>query len=181
MAAIRDSAPLDTSMGFSPLGGLVMSTRPGDVDPGLLIYLQEQEGLGPLQLDQLLNTQIGLLGLSGFTADMRELLAGSSPAAQLAIDIYCYQIRKYIGAYLAVLGGADAVIFSGGIGLHAASIRRRILKDMSWCGVNLHEAANEMAIDREHCISTEDSQVAVWVMNVDEAAAMVRSGAHLFR
>jgi len=135
IAAIDNGLPRDTSMGFSPLEGLMMATRSGDVDPGLITFLQRQEGLTPAQLDRMLNEQSGLLGISGASADMRALLESEDELAQLAVEIYCYRARKYLGAYLAVLGGANAVIFGGGVGENLPAIRERILSGMEWCGI----------------------------------------------
>lgn len=171
-AAIDRGVPRDTSMGFSPLEGLVMATRPGDIDPGAILFLQKTAGLGPDALERLLNQSSGLLGVSGESGDMRRLLASTQADARLAVELYCYRIRKYIGAYLAVLGGTDAILFGGGVGERAAAVRRQVLRDMQWCGVHLDEAANAAAVEREACISTADSRVAVWVLPVDEAAVM---------
>jgi len=127
ITATEHGAVRDTSMGFSPLEGLVMATRCGDVDAGLVIHLQRQAGLSPAATDRLLNESSGLLGLSGISGDMRVLLASENPHARLAVDLYCYRARKYIGAYLAVLGGVDAILFGGGVGENAPEIRARIL------------------------------------------------------
>ena len=169
IAAVKDGQALDTSMGFSPLEGLVMATRCGDIDPGLLSYLLRNEGLTAAQLDRLLNEQSGLLGLSGSSADMHRLLLTDDANARLAIAVFCYRARKYLGAYFAVLGGADAIVFGGGIGEHAAAIRRHILTGMEWCGITLDERANDATIGDVGRISAHDSPVEVWVLPVDEA------------
>lgn len=179
ITAVRDGKPLDTSMGFSPLEGLVMATRAGDLDPGLLLYLQEQENLSPQAMQQVLNQHSGLLGLSGISGDMRALLASTDTQARFAIDLYCYRIRKYIGAYLAVLGGADAILFGGGVGENAPVIREKILWNMQWSGIELDNISNQMAMGKEACISTRQSLAAVWVIKLDEAAAMARQAATL--
>lgn len=179
ITAVRDGKAVDTSMGFSPQEGLVMATRAGDLDPGLVLYLQEQENLSPKAMQQVLNRHSGLLGISGISGDMRELLACPEPAARLAIDIYCYRIRKYIGAYLAVLGGADAILFGGGVGENAPAIREIILQVMQWSGINLDIAANDFAQGKEARISTDQGPVAVWVINADEAVVMARQAAAL--
>src|SRR4029450_7570242 len=128
--AIDHGNSVDTSMGFTPLEGLVMGTRSGDLDPAVLEFLGAKEGLSPTEVDNLLNKQSGLLGLSGLTNDMRELLAeadeNNDRRARLAIDIFCYRARKYIGAFLAAVGGADAIVFTGGIGENSAEIRTKI-------------------------------------------------------
>jgi len=179
IAAIHSGVPLDTSMGFSPLEGLVMATRCGDIDAGLLTFLQRTEGIDTAQLEHMLNRQSGLLGLSGSSGDMRHLLAADDPAAKLAIEVYCYRARKYIGAYLAALGGADAILFGGGVGEHAAEIRQTILAGMQWCGIELDAAANASTTAQEARISTHESKISVCVIAVDEAFEMAQQGAEL--
>jgi acetate kinase len=161
-------------MGFSPLEGLVMATRSGDVDPGVLLYLQRECGMTVAALDHMLSQESGLLGLSGVSGDMRELFASNEPRARLAVDVYCYRARKYIGAYLAVLGGADAIILGGGVGEHAPQIRARILQGMEWTGIALDATHNHAAVGVDALISSADSQIAVWVLAVDEAAILAK-------
>lgn len=180
-AAIDRGAPRDTSMGFSPLAGLIMATRCGDLDPGVVTFVQKAERLGPDELERLLNESSGLLGVSGESGDMRRLLASRRPQARLAIDLFCYRIRQYIGAYLAVLDGADALLFGGGIGEAAACVRRQILEGLQWCGLRLDETANDATVDREGCISAPDSAIAVWVLPVDEARVMAEEGLRLLQ
>ncbi|MFZ5493191.1 MAG: acetate/propionate family kinase [Pseudomonadota bacterium] len=175
-AAIADGRPLDTSMGFTPLEGLVMATRCGDVDPGLLLHLQRATGLDAAQMEELLSRQSGLLGLAG-SADMAALLADPSPQARLAVELYCQRIRKYIGAYAAVLGGLDGIVFGGGVGEHAPAVRARVLADMQWLGVHLDETANA-ATGASARISTADSACAAWVFEVNEACELARAGQH---
>ncbi len=189
ITATRDGLAIDTSMGFSPLEGLVMSTRSGDLDPGLLLYLLRAGKMSVEDLDHLLNHESGLCGMAGEN-DMRKLLASNEPAARLAIELFCYRVRKYIGAYLAVLGGADAILFGGGIGEHAPAIRERILAGMEWAGIVLDRQRNLVARDAEACLSQDDSPVAIWTIPVDEAQlqaeaatdllmrAMTRNGEH---
>jgi len=172
MAAIKDGRALDTSMGFSPLEGLPMATRCGDIDPGLLTFLQRNEGMTAAQLERLLNEQSGLLGLSGTSGDMQRLLTAEDANARLAVAAFCYRARKYLGAYFAVLGGADAIVFGGGIGEHAAAIRRNILTGMEWCGIKLDDQANSETIAHGGRISADDSAVEVWVVQVDEAEVL---------
>lgn len=174
ISAIVDGVPQDTSMGFSPLEGLVMATRCGDLDPGVLLYLQREGGMTVEALDHMLSQESGLLGLSGVSADMRALLASSEPHARLAVDLYCYRARKYIGAYLAVLGGADAIVFGGGVGEHAPEIRARILQGLEWAGIALDARRNQTALGVEARITHADSPVAVWVLPVDEAAILAK-------
>lgn len=177
--AIDAGNSTDTSMGFTPLEGLVMGTRSGDLDPAVLEYLGAKEGLSPGEVDNLLNKQSGLLGLSGLTHDMRELLAeaheNNDRRARLAIDIFCYRARKYIGAYLAVLGGSDAIVFAGGIGENAPEIRAEVCRGLQWAGVELDEEANARTVGgAEGRITTAASRLAVWVIPTDEELLIAR-------
>lgn len=174
VTAIRNGQPRDTSMGFSPLEGLVMATRCGDVDPGLLLHLQRTEAMTPQHLESLLNEQSGLLGVSAVSADMQRLLETDDPRARLAVDLFCYRARKYLGAYLAVLGGADAVIFGGGIGEGAPSVRAAVLDGLGWAGIQVDPHANAVAVGREARISSTRSSAQVWVIPVDEARVLAR-------
>lgn len=180
IAAIANGLPRDTSMGFSPLEGLMMATRSGDVDPGLITFLQRQEGLTAGQLDRMLNEQSGLLGVSGASADMRELLESQDGLAHLAVEIYCYRVRKYVGAYLAVLGGADAIIFGGGVGENLPAVRERILSGMEWCGIEIDPEKNKRS-KGPVCISTAGGRIEVWVIPVDEAELLAREAVTVMR
>jgi acetate kinase len=175
VTAIDNGSPRDTSMGFSPLEGLVMATRSGDVDPGLITFLLRHENLTAEQLDELLNEHSGLLGLSGISGDIRELIGSPDKMAQLALDVYCYRVRKYIGAYLAVLGGAEALVFGGGVGENVPEVREKILTGMEWCGIEIDLNANRTAHELSR-ISSEKSRVAAWVIPVNEAAVLAREG-----
>ncbi len=179
VTASRGGAPIDTSMGFTPLEGLVMATRPGDIDAGLLLYLQRKAGMDAAQIETLLNQNSGLLGLSGISGDMRVLLASDAPEAKSAIALYCYRAKKYIGAYLAALGGADAVLFGGGVGEHSPDIRTRIIEGMQWCGLKLDTAANLSPQKRGGRVSETDSQIEIAVISVDEARVMAQAAADL--
>ena len=177
--AIADGNSVDTSMGFTPLEGLVMGTRCGDIDAALLDYIAAKEGLTLNQVESLLNQQSGLLGLSGLTNDMRDLLAEAHEhddrRARLAIEIFCYRVRKYIGAYLAALGGADAVVFAGGIGENAPEIRARICDGLSWAGLTVDPAANAALTDgKEGRFSTDASSLQAWVVPTDEELLIAR-------
>lgn len=174
ITAIEGGRPRDTSMGFSPLEGLMMATRSGDVDPGLVTFLQRHEGLSPEETDRLLNEASGLLGVSGISADMRQLLESRDERARLAVNLYGYRARKYVGAYLAVLGGADAILFGGGVGENAPAVRARILEGMVWAGIALDPKANLAAAGVESRISRPDSRVEVWVIPVDEAVILAQ-------
>jgi acetate kinase len=182
--AILNGNSVDTSMGFTPLEGLVMGTRSGDLDPAILDYIGVKEGLSLHDMEILLNKQSGLLGISGLTNDMRELLAEAQEhddrRARLAIEIFCYRARKYIGAYLAALGGARGIVFTGGIGENAPSIRERIVEGLAWQGVELDAEANARMVDRaEGLISTPASRLAVWVIPTDEELLIARDTARL--
>lgn len=179
VAAIRDGRAIDTSMGFTPLEGLVMATRSGDVDPGLLLYLQRAEGLSPERLEALLSEQSGLSGVSGLSGDMRVLLESDEPAARLAVEHYCHRARKYLGAYLALLGGADAILFGGGVGENAPFVREKILTNMEWAGIELDAARNAAAVSNEACVNSASSRIAAWVIPVDEATVLAQEAVAL--
>jgi acetate kinase len=171
VCAIRDGASIDTSMGMTPLEGLVMGTRCGDIDPGLLMYLMRTERISVRELDDLLNRHSGLLGLSGKSSDVRELqaLAGGDARAELALEIFAYRVRKYIGAYAAILGGLDAIAFSGGIGEHSSDMRQRICRGLEFLGAELDSSANAAASGKACCkIGTDKSRVQIWVIPTDE-------------
>jgi acetate kinase len=171
--AIRNGQSIDTSMGFTPLEGLVMGTRSGDLDPALVSYLARKEQVDAAEIENWLNQRSGLLGLSGLSNDMRELTAAyqTNPRARLAIDVFCYRARKYLGAYLAVLEGkAEAVIFSGGIGENSALARKNILSGMEWCGLSLDDAGNNGMVRRDGRISAAKSKLDVFVIHTDEEA-----------
>ena len=182
--AIVRGDSMDTSMGFTPLEGLVMGTRSGDMDPAIIEFIAGKEGLSIAEVDTLLNKQSGLLGVSGLTHDMRDLIAEEREhgdrRARLAIEIFCYRVRKYIGAYLAAMGGADAVVFSGGIGENSAEIRGRIVTGMEWAGLDLDPLANErFAGGAEGRISRDGARLAAWVIPTDEELLIARDTARL--
>jgi acetate kinase len=181
VAAIRGGRSVDTSMGLTPLEGLMMATRSGDLDPAILNYLCESENLSPAAVERMLNRESGLLGVSGVSGDLRELdeAAPSNPAAALAIEMFCYRARKYVGAYAAVLGRVDAVIFGAGIGEHSAAVRGRICAGLETLGIVLDEAANRAADGREACFSAAGSTVALWVVPLDEEYQIARAAARL--
>jgi acetate kinase len=177
-AAIREGYPVDTSMGMTPLEGLVMGTRSGDVDPAILNVIAAKEGLSPHEVDALLNTQSGLLGISGLTNDMRvlqhELKEHDDRRVRLAIEVFCYRVKKYIGAYLACMGGADGVVFTGGIGENSADVRARICEGLEWFGLKLDKNRNEQAIGKEERITTDDSKLHAFVIPTDEELLIAR-------
>jgi acetate kinase len=178
MAAVRDGRGVETTMGFTPTGGLVMGTRSGDLDPGVLLYLMRERGLGPAEIGDLVNRRSGMLGVSGTSGDMRDLLAreADDPGAAEAVALFCHQARKHLGALVAVLGGLDALVFTGGIGERAAPIRERICAGFGFLGIRLDPDRNQ-----EHApvISLPDGPVTVRVMRTDEESVIVRHAVHL--
>ncbi len=176
--AINRGESVDTSMGFTPLEGLVMGTRSGDLDPAILDFVAAKEGLSISEIDSMLNKQSGLLGVSGLTADMRELLdeeaENGDRRARLAIDLFCYRVRKYIGSYLAAMNGADAIVFTGGIGANSAQIRARICADMQWLGVELDTERNDALSGKDGAIGRDGARVGVWVIPTDEELLIAR-------
>jgi acetate kinase len=175
---VRNGRSVDTSMGMTPLEGLVMGTRSGDLDPAILSLIATKEGLSSTEVEALLNTQCGLLGISGVTNDMRvllqELKQHDDRRIRLAIEIFCYRARKYIGALLAGMGGADAVIFTGGVGENATEIRAQICEGLEWAGLKLDPDKNAQTRGREAQISTDDSRLQVWVIPTDEELLIAR-------
>jgi acetate kinase len=169
-AALRDGRPVDTSMGFTPLEGLVMGTRAGDLDPGLLLDLLRETGWSPARMQEALSDEAGLLGLAG-TSDVAALLARTDPPAALALEVFSYRIKKYLGAYLAALGGCDAVIVGGGIGEHAAAVRSRAFGGLEGLGLRLDEAANQAASAPAR-ISAGGSAIDAWVVPTDEETVL---------
>jgi len=171
-SAVKGCGSVDTSMGFTPLEGLIMGTRCGDIDPSIAGFLARCEGNDIGEIENWLNTKSGLLGVSARSSDMRELLKAEHQGdkrATLAVEMFCYRVRKYIGAYLAALAGADAIIFGGGIGENSPDIRTRICSGMDWCGITLDSVRNTNAVGTEGIISTDDSKIKIYVMPVDEA------------
>jgi acetate kinase len=182
--AIKGGNSIDTSMGMTPLEGLVMGTRAGDFDPAIVDFIAAKEGLSALEVESLVNKQSGLLGVSGLTNDMRELLAESKEngdrRSRLAIEIFCYRASKYIGSYLAAMNGADAVIFTGGIGENSSEVRRMICENLSWFGVELDSQLNESMIEgHEGTISKDGSRLKVFVIPTNEELLIARDTARL--
>lgn len=178
LAAVRDGIGIDTSMGFTPTAGLPMSNRSGDLDPGLVGYLALTENLTALQFHDMVNHQSGLLGVSEISSDMQDLLACESTdvRAAEAVELFCYQAKKYIGAFAAALGGLDTLVFTGGIGEHATSIRTRICEGLGFLGVNLQDTRNANAAE---VISMENSPVTVRVIRTNEELMIARSVSRL--
>ena len=174
ITAVKNGRSIDTSMGLTPLEGVPMGTRSGDLDPAILFYLAGK-GYDAEALNRLCNTKSGLLGISGISNDVRSLeeLAGKGHSrAQLAIDVFCYRIKKYIGAYAAVLDTVDAVVFTGGIGENSVFMREKICNAVTQIGVKLDYAANQAAVAKEAEINAKDSQVKVFVIPTNEQAAI---------
>jgi acetate kinase len=178
VCALRDGLSVDTSMGLTPLEGLVMGTRSGDIDPGLLLYVQRREQMSPDALDELLNHQSGLKGLSDGQSDVRKLEEAASAGdarADLALDIFAYRVRKYIGAYAAALGGLDALAFTGGIGEHSPSMRARICDGLEFLGIRVNDARNAGAVGHAAApLSPDAAPVAVWMVPTDEERQIAR-------
>jgi len=173
-AAIQRGQSIDTSMGYTPLEGLVMGTRPGDLDPGILTHLMEQ-GMTPDRLRRLLHHESGLQGLAG-SHDMRELLRRDDHAAVAAVEIFCYRILKYVGAYLTVLRGAEAIVFTGGIGENSPEIRGRICEGLRWVGLEIDDLRNARGEER---LSTQSSRMAAYTIRTDEEKVIAREAYRL--
>jgi acetate kinase len=171
LCALKQGKSVDNSLGFTALDGLCMGTRPGALDPGVVLYLFQTLGLSPKEVESILYKKSGLLGISGISSDMRELLASSEPDARLAIDYFVYQAAKEIGALAAVLRGIDGLVFTAGIGENSAEIRRRICESSSWLGVIVDDQANAARGPR---ISAPQSKVSVWVIPTNEELVIAR-------
>jgi acetate kinase len=174
LAAVRDGRSIDTSMGFTPAGGLTMGTRPGDLDPGVAWFMMQAENLTPKQFNNLINHESGLLGVSETSSDMRDLLAHESEdvRAAEAVALFCYQVKKWIGAYVAALGGVDTLVFTGGIGENAPLVRARICDGLDFLGIEIDEKRNAANADM---ISAETSRVTVRVMHTDEELMIAKT------
>lgn len=175
IAAIDRGRPLDTSMGFSPLEGLVMGTRSGDLDPAVVPHLAKRLGKTADEIVSLLNHEAGVSGLSGGKTNLGELAADPDPQSQFTVDLYCYRARKYIGAYLTVLGGCDGIVFGGGVGEHVPAVRQRILTGLDWAGIELDGTANDAARGQEARIDSAKRPVRVQVVPVEEEGVLVRA------
>jgi acetate kinase len=179
ICAIREGNSVDTSMGLTPLEGLVMGTRSGDIDPSILEYLMHKEGMSILEVDALLNKQSGLLGVSGLTNDMRDLLAEEHEhqdrRAKLAIDMFCGRIKKYVGSYLAELGGADALVFTGGIGENSPAIRSRALEGLGFLGIEIDADLNKAMVGgKEGEIGKKGNPMRILVIPTNEELLIAR-------
>ena len=173
MAAVKNGRPMETSMGFSPMGGFMMSTRSGDIDPGVLVYLMNEKGYSGADVEKLVNRESGLLGVSGVTSDMKTLLEkeSSDPKAALAVEMFCYQIKKTIGAFAAVLGGVDALVFTGGIGERSAAIRQRVCEGLEHLGIKIDKGRNQKNARK---LSADGGKCEVMVVPTNEDLMIAR-------
>jgi acetate kinase len=171
LCAIESGRSIATTMGFTPVDGLVMGTRTGLLDPGVILYLQQHEGMTAKEIETLIWEQSGLLGVSGLSSDMRELLTSDRPEAKDAIDLFVYRVGRELGSMAAALSGLDGLVFTGGIGEHAAEIRARVCRDAQWLGITPDEVANTAG---GPCISTRGSTASAWVIPTDENLMVAR-------
>jgi len=177
MCAINHGRSIDTSMGMTPIEGLLMGTRPGDIDAGALTYLLAREGMDLHDLESELNRHSGLYGVSGVSSDMRDLLkqaAAGHERARLAIDIFCYRVKKYLGAYLAALNGADGIVFGGGIGENSPEIRAQICENLDIFGIKVDPESNASVPDQERLISPRGASPEMWVIRTNEELLIAR-------
>ncbi len=182
IAAVKDGKSIDTSMGFTPLDGLEMGTRCGAIDPAIVCFLMEKEGMNAAQMSNFLNKQCGLLGVSEVSSDSRDIedaIAKGNEKAKLADKIMCYQIKKYIGAYAAAMGGLDAVVFTAGLGENNPALRSSVCRNMEFLGIKLDEEVNKVTLRQSSNvrISSEDSKVAVYVIPTNEELVIARDTA----
>jgi acetate kinase len=171
LCALRKGKGIDSTLGFTALDGVCMGTRPGSIDPGVVLYLFQTLGLDAKAVERMLYKQSGLLGISGISNDMRDLIGSSDPASRLAVDYFVYRVAKEIGALAAVLGGVDGIVFTAGIGERSAPIRKRVCEASAWLGLEIDNAANEHHGPR---ISTADSKIEAWVVPTNEELVIAR-------
>jgi acetate kinase len=171
MCALEAGASIATTMGFTPLDGLMMGTRAGALDPGVVLYLMDELGMDARAIEDLLYRQSGLLGVSGISSDMRALLASADPGAKHAVDLFCYRITRELGSLAAALGGLDALVFTGGIGENAAPVRAQVIRAAGWLGLELDPAANA---GHRPCITTATSRIPAYVVATDEELMIAR-------
>ncbi|MDP6924780.1 MAG: acetate kinase [Candidatus Scalindua sp.] len=182
VAAVKYGKSIDTSMGFTPLEGLVMGTRCGDVDPAMVLFIMEKEGLSPHECDMLMNHECGLLGVSGISSDMRDLLKAfqeGNDRARLALQMYTYRIRKYIGMYSASMNGVDLIVFTGGIGENAVLIRSMCCTDMEYLGIDFDEKKNKKTVGIEGELTSQNSKVRVLCVPTNEELVIARDTARI--
>lgn len=177
ITAVKDGKCVDTSMGFTPLDGIIMGTRSGAVDPSVINFIAEKENMNPQQMSDMLNKKSGFLGLSGVSSDARDVVNSSksgNPRSQLACDMVRYQIKKYIGSYAAAMGGLDAVLFTGGIGENSDELRAEVCEGLDFMGITLDVKENKTKTGDDHMISVKGSKVEVWVIPTDEELAIAK-------
>ena len=174
MCALQSGVSMASTMGFTALEGLPMGTRCGSIDPGVILWLMDQRGMGPREIEKLLYSKSGLLGVSGVSSDMRTLLDSDEPRARLAIDLYVYRIGRELGSLAAALNGLDSIVFTAGIGEHAAPIRAAVCQAARWLGVELDASANDAKAGGARRISTAASKVSAWVIPTNEELMIAR-------
>ncbi|MCK9502000.1 MAG: acetate kinase [Lascolabacillus sp.] len=177
VTAIKNGKSIDTSMGMTPVEGLIMGTRSGDIDPGVISYIMEKENMGTKGISTLLNKFSGMLGISGVSSDMREIeeaIEGGNKRAIMALKTYCYRIKKYVGSYAAALGGVDILVFTGGVGENQASARKAVCENMEYMGIELDEELNDSARAKEVVISKPTSKVKVLIIPTDEELTIAK-------
>jgi len=180
LAAVHEGKSIDTSMGFTPAGGITMGTRPGDLDPGVAWYIMKSENLTPKQFNKLINHDSGLLGISETSSDMRDLLAKENEdvRAAEAVELFCYQVKKWIGSFAAALGGLDMLVFAGGIGENCPVIRSRICEGLGFLGIELEEKQN---IANAPVISTANGKTTVRVIRTDEEWVIAKTASQILK
>ena len=175
LCALKGGQSFESTMGFSVLEGLVMGTRPGTLDAGVLLYFMRAEGMDEATIEHMLYHESGLLGASGISNDMATLLSSNEPAAKEAVDLFCHRITREAGAAISLMGGFDALVFTGGIGEHATAVRAQVAKSLSWAGLEFDDAKNEAADgSKEVLLSTPRSMVDVWLVPTDEEGVIVK-------
>ena len=177
VTAIKNGKSIDTSMGMTPVEGLIMGTRSGDIDPGVISYIMEKENMGTKGISTLLNKFSGMLGISGVSSDMREIeeaIEGGNKRAIMALKTYCYRIKKYVGSYAAALGGVDILVFTGGVGENQASARKAVCENMEYMGIELDEELNDSVRAKEVIISKPTSKVKVLIIPTDEELTIAK-------
>ncbi len=177
IAAVKDGVSIDTSMGFTPLEGLLMGTRSGDIDPAIPLWIMGREELSLNEANTLLNKHSGLMGISGVSSDMRDIIDASGKGntnANLALDIYCYRLKKYIGSYAAAMGGLDAVVFTAGVGENSSVVRQMTCDGLEFLGVELNQAKNQEAIGKEMIISSDNAKIKVLAIPTNEELVIAR-------
>ncbi len=179
LAAVKNGQSVDTTMGFTPVGGMVMGTRTGDIDPGVAWYMMQSEAMTPEQFNSIINHESGLLGVSGLSADMQDLLSAEKTDVQAAeaVELFCYSAKKWIGAFTAVLGGVDILVFSGGVGENAPIIRKRICEGLGYLGITIDEGKNDL---NAPIISSTDGIVKVMVIPTDEELMLAKSATAIY-